>query len=274
MRVFSFGGGVQSTAALVLAAQGDLEVDAFLFANVGEDSENPDTLCYVRDVAMPYATNHGLHIEELHYRRRDGSIQTLYGKLTTPNSRTIGIPVYLGDRGVPARRNCTTDFKIKRVASWCYQHGARKTKPATVMLGISLDEFQRMRSESGFAYTRLGYPLIERRISRAECHRIITAAGLPTPPKSSCWFCPYHSVSAWRRLHSEHPALFAKAVDLEVMLTDRAKVIHAHRKNYQGERERIWFSSTHKPLPMLIGSADQPTLISDYDACDSGYCFA
>jgi 3'-phosphoadenosine 5'-phosphosulfate sulfotransferase (PAPS reductase)/FAD synthetase len=48
IRVFSYGGGVQSTAALVLAAQGVIDYHTFLFANVGEDSENPDTLAYVR----------------------------------------------------------------------------------------------------------------------------------------------------------------------------------------------------------------------------------
>lgn len=41
LRVFSFGGGVQSTAALVLAAQGEIDFTAFIFANVGADSEHP-----------------------------------------------------------------------------------------------------------------------------------------------------------------------------------------------------------------------------------------
>ncbi|WP_254897837.1 hypothetical protein [Kitasatospora sp. NA04385] len=35
IRSFSFGGGVQSTAALVLAAQGRIDYRTFLFANVG-----------------------------------------------------------------------------------------------------------------------------------------------------------------------------------------------------------------------------------------------
>lgn len=43
LTVFSYGGGVQSNAALVLAAQGKLDCKTFLFANVGDDSENPAT---------------------------------------------------------------------------------------------------------------------------------------------------------------------------------------------------------------------------------------
>lgn len=78
MWVFSFGGGVQSTAALMLAARGELEVDAFLFAHVGDDSENPATLRNVHEVAMPYAATHGLALIELQRRRKTGQVETLY----------------------------------------------------------------------------------------------------------------------------------------------------------------------------------------------------
>ena len=60
MNVFSFGGGVQSTAALVLAARRELRAEVFIFADVGEDSENPDTIAYMREVALPYADRHGV----------------------------------------------------------------------------------------------------------------------------------------------------------------------------------------------------------------------
>jgi hypothetical protein len=39
-RVVSYGGGVQSNALLVLAAQGRIDYRTFLFANVGDDSEH------------------------------------------------------------------------------------------------------------------------------------------------------------------------------------------------------------------------------------------
>lgn len=55
LRTFSYGGGVQSTAALVLPAQARIDFPVFLFSNVGDDSEHPDTLRYVEDVAKPYA---------------------------------------------------------------------------------------------------------------------------------------------------------------------------------------------------------------------------
>ncbi len=49
LRVCSYGGGVQPTALLVLAAQGTIDYRTFLFCNVGDDSEHPATLCYVRE---------------------------------------------------------------------------------------------------------------------------------------------------------------------------------------------------------------------------------
>ena len=70
MEIFSFGGGIQSMAALILAAQGQLTISTFLFANVGDDSEHPATLRYVHDVAMPYAAQHGIDLIELHRVRR------------------------------------------------------------------------------------------------------------------------------------------------------------------------------------------------------------
>ena len=47
LRTVSYGGGVQSTALLVLAAQRQIDYSIFLFANVGDDSENPATLRYL-----------------------------------------------------------------------------------------------------------------------------------------------------------------------------------------------------------------------------------
>ena len=44
VNVFSFGGGVQSMACLVLAAQKKIDASLFLFANTGDDAENQGRL--------------------------------------------------------------------------------------------------------------------------------------------------------------------------------------------------------------------------------------
>ena len=88
LKAFSFGGGIQSMAALVLAARGMIDYKIFLFANTGDDSENPDTLKYVREVAVPFAARHGLHLLEI---RRPS--ETLYQHIMRPGNRFAGIPM-------------------------------------------------------------------------------------------------------------------------------------------------------------------------------------
>jgi hypothetical protein len=80
----SYGGGHQSTALLVLAAREVIPTRTFLFCNVGDDSEHPGTLEYVREVAAPYAAFHGLDLHTLTRQRRDGTEETLMGRLLNP----------------------------------------------------------------------------------------------------------------------------------------------------------------------------------------------
>ena len=59
------------------------------------------------------------------------------------------------------------------------------------------------------------YPLIDRKLKRADCIRVIQDAGLPVPVKSGCFFCPFNSQERWKWLYEEHPDLFGRAVALE-----------------------------------------------------------
>jgi len=138
LRAIAYGGGVQSTCLLVLAAQRRIDFEVFLFANVGDDSEDPATLDYLRRYAMPYAAAHGIQLHELHRVRRDGSVETLYGRLTRPGSRSLPIPVRMSG-GAPGTRACTADFKVRLLGRWLKQHGATAATPATIGIGISLD---------------------------------------------------------------------------------------------------------------------------------------
>jgi hypothetical protein len=262
LRCFSYGGGVQSTAALVLAAQGKIDFPIFLFSNVGDDSEHPATLAYVRDVAMPFAEGHKIELRELRHIRRDGEEETLYKKLTRPSSRSTGIPIFLEGSGAPGRRSCTVDFKIRRIRKELRRRGARAENPAVVGLGISLDEFQRMRSASGFDDQILEYPLIDLRLTRQDCINIISRAGLPVPPKSSCWFCPFHRISVWQKLKRETPELFDRAVALEQTLSDRSARVLG--------RGRVFLNRKLQPLDQVVG--DQADMFDSDDACESGFC--
>ncbi len=259
LTIFSFGGGVQSTAALCLAAQGQVPYRTFVFANVGHDSEHPATLAYLRDVAHPYAEAHGLTLVEIERRRRPHSAPTLLQEVLS-SPRSIPIPVRMAN-GAPGNRLCTVKYKIRAVAAWTKRHGATAACPATVGLGISLDEWHR-QNPSRIAHQRHAYPLLALRLTRQDCVQVIARAGLPVPPKSACWFCPMHGVKDWQRLARETPELFAQAAALERLLQERRT---------QLGKDAVWLSRTRQPLA-LIGVTPGPVQAELDLTCDSNFC--
>lgn len=118
VRVFSYGAGRQSTACLVLGAQGLLHYDYWVFCNVGQDSENPKVLDYFHNVTLPYAKEHGINLIEIHKLHKDKSINTIYQTLTNPKLRSIGIPVRMSPSGAPSQRSCTVEYKIRLCERW------------------------------------------------------------------------------------------------------------------------------------------------------------
>jgi hypothetical protein len=267
LTTISYGGGVQSTAMLVLAAQGRLgyDIDAALFANVGDDSEHPATTAYVRDVATPWAAERGLPVHTLDRVKRDGTVETLMGRLMKEGSRSLPIPIRMSN-GAPGNRSCTADFKIKVVGKWLKANGASKDNPATVCIGISTDEIQRVSNKRAMPYERPVYPLIELGLDRTACQRVISDAGLQVPGKSSCFFCPFHRPQMWAEMRRDEPELFFKAADLEATL---------NRRRDELGKDHVWLTRFNRPLAEAIGEAQDmlPIFAPDVETCDEGYCW-
>lgn len=268
LRTFSNGGGVQSTAALVLSAQRRIDFPVHLWSNVGDDSEHPATLAYVEDVIKPYAKANGIEFIELNRRTRDGEKETLLGRLEKEGTRSIGIPVRMSN-GAPGNRQCTQDFKLRVLAKWHKAHGATKEDPAIVGIGFSTDEVSRIGNARPRDAEVVTYPLIDLGYSRADCYRIIADAGLPKAPKSSCWFCPMHRPATWSEMRRDEPALFKKSVELEALLNERRDMLG---------KDQVYFTRFAKPLDQAIGEAQTPLFEGDgpageFEECDEGVCF-
>ena len=269
VRFISYGGGVQSTALVVLAALGKIEpVRAALFSNVGDDSEHPATNRYVRDVMIPWAAERGVDVIELHRTLKNGERQTLWQRMMDYEGDKLRepIPVY-GYSGAPLSRSCTADHKIKVLGKYIKAHATKEELPADVLIGISVDEIQRANRGKDETWERRQYPLLDLNMTRIDCVKVIEEAGLPVPPKSSCFFCPFHSNLAWSELRRDEPALFAKAVELENKLIARRAA-----RNEQP----VFLTRKGKPLADAIGEAG-PTLFMDgtfnEGKCDEGYCW-
>ena len=223
--VYSYGGGVQSTAMLVLAAQGYLPAGPFLFANVGDDSEHPGTVEYVRNVAFEYAARHGLDVHEL--ERAPGD--TIWGRIMAPGSYDVPIPMRGSDTGAPGARSCTANYKIDVVSRWVRDAGATPDQPVHVGIGISTDEIERAnaakrsndREQAWYPLLTLEHRLAPRGANRDQCAAIIADAGLPVPPKSSCYFCPFHKPTTWNDMARDEPDLFERAALLEDTVNER-----------------------------------------------------
>jgi hypothetical protein len=261
LRAFSFGGGVQSTAALVLAAEGRIDFPLFLFANVGADSENPATLEYVESIAKPYAMLKGVTLVEVQKRQRNGEPDTIRTWLDR-TEKSIGIPMRMAN-GAPGNRSCTEQFKINVINKELKRRGASAENPAVLGMGISMDEWERMRSDSGAAYKTLAYPLIDLGLNRQDCVRAIEQAGLPVPPKSSCYFCPFKRTGDWQKMRRDDPGLFALSVALEEQMNARRMALG---------RDAVYLSSRAIPLVRVVGDHDQLDLFEG-ESCDiAGYC--
>ncbi|MGW0012560.1 phosphoadenosine phosphosulfate reductase [Streptomyces tendae] len=264
IRSISFGGGVQSTALLVLAAQRRIDFPLFLMANVGDDSENPATIRYVDEYARPFAAEHGIDLVVLDRVKRDGTVETLMGRLTREGTRSLPIPVRMSN-GAPGTRSCTADFKIKVIAKELKRRGATVENPATIGIGISVDEIHRANNRRTEPHEQIVYPLLDLGLRRIDCARVIREAGLPVPPKSSCWFCPFHRPETWHDQRRDEPELFEKSCQLEELLNKRRDELG---------KDHVYLTRFGRPLREAIpDGVDVLPMFDEADGlCDSGWC--
>lgn len=147
-------------------------------------------------------------------------------------------------RGGMLWRQCTKEYKIipiqQKVRALMKESGAKQVQQ---FIGISLDEAHRMKY-SGVKYIKNVYPLIDLRMSRWDCLRWIENAGLPQPPKSACWHCPYRSNHQWRAMKQNDPESFALAVQFD----NAVRAAKATKINGAGITGEVFVWRGMKPL--------------------------
>jgi hypothetical protein len=133
-------------------------------------------------------------------------------------------------------------------------------------LGISFDEFTRAK-DSGVGYITHRFPLLEMRWDRQDCLDWLKRAGLPSPGKSSCVFCPFLNKAAWADMRAEGGADWDKAVEVDASI---------RTIRMPGE---LFVHSKRVPLMDAVVpevASNQMELLSSDDMeaeCDSGHCF-
>jgi hypothetical protein len=110
------------------------------------------------------------------------------------------------------KRQCTSNWKVRPVRRWLQAN--RGGERVEQWLGISLDEFQRMKP-SNVKYIENVWPLVDLRMTRHDCKLWLDAHGIDIPPRSACVFCPFHSRNEWRDIRDNAPEDWQKAIAVD-----------------------------------------------------------
>lgn len=259
--VLNLGAGVQSSALALMAAKGEIGPmpDFAVFADTQAEPQSVYDWLDWLEGELPFpvyrVTKGDLTADSLEVRTRKTD-----GPRSKAGDETLRrlIPLFgimpNGERTAAIGRKCTSDYKvapiIKEIRRLCSIKRGQKDVAVTQWIGISLDEMQRMK-ESSHKWTQHRWPLIERRLTRAACLAWMKGNGYPEPPRSACYYCPFHSDSEWRRLRDDDPDYFNKAIHFDQEI----------RKKYQQHDPtmlmQVYLHNSCKPLSEIDFDNDE-----------------
>lgn len=182
----SFGGGVNSTALMLLLTDRGEEFETIFVNHGGDYPETYNYVDYLRDI--------GFEINEI--------VPDVEGYHT--------IYEYSIDKQIlPSFRYrwCTDKFKIRSINNYI-------DTPCTMFIGFDYGELKRSLKNKSGKITNI-FPLIDAKMDRNACVDLIKGHGLDIPPKSGCYFCPFMHKLEIRELFLNHRELYDKALKME-----------------------------------------------------------
>lgn len=227
LHIISLGAGVQSSTMALMAAHGEITPmpDCAIFADTGAEPNSVYEWLDWLETKLPFPLHRvqkgNLSVDELRVVRSRKS-----GKLYLKQS----IPAFVlspeGKKGLLGRK-CTSDYKIIPIQQLVRKltginRQGKGVVGAVMSIGISTDEAHRMKP-SRVDYIENTWPLIDAKMSRADCLQWMRDKGYPEPPRSACRFCPFHSDEEWLRLKTDEPEEFALVETFEKELQAAAR---------------------------------------------------
>lgn len=182
----SFGGGVNSTALMLLLLDEGIEFEAVY---VDPGTEKPETYDY-----LEYLQGQGYKFTWI--KPVVEGENNLYDYLM---KWKILPSVFV--------RCCTAKFKTGPFYDYI-------DTPSVVYIGYDFGErrYRHLSDKDGIEYK---FTLIKRMITRDGCKQIIKEHGLEIPIKSGCWLCPFQNKTSWLNLRNSWPTLYRMAMMLE-----------------------------------------------------------
>jgi hypothetical protein len=243
-KVWSSGGGVQSTAIAALIVRGVIpKPDLCVIADTGYEAST--TWEYMNSVTAPALEKVGITL----HRVKSEQYRTV-GMYSSKGA--ILIPAFTTDTGKVGKlpTYCSNEWKGRVIQRFVKTQ--TDAKSFSFVMGMSMDELKRVKQITGkWEYE---YPLIKLRMNRQDCLCLVDKMGWPEPPRSSCWLCPNRGTAEWQYLKDTSPQDFRQAVDFELAM--------------QEKDEDLWLTQSEKPLSELVSAAGMFT-----GRCDSGFCF-
>jgi len=249
----SYGGGTPSLALIILNIRGEIKpltnknkVEEILFADTGW--ERTDTMQQMYEIKK-YVESHNYNFKIV--QSKEGSLEHFLLK-KAPKNEFLPIPYHSKDKGI-AQRQCTSRFKITPINQYITKKYGRVSKIA--QLGIHYDEFYRVKDAKNKKDINR-FPLVDLKLKRNDCIKIVAEEGLPMPPKSACVGCPYLPASRFIELNYENPDDFKRAEKIDNLMNKYGK----------------YLSNQKIPLSSLKNQSVFPEILDD-SSCESGYCF-
>ena len=252
--IISLGAGVQSSTMALMASVGEIEPmpDCAIFADTMWEPDSVYEWLKWLEPQLAFPIYKVVHKEGLKKSQWQENLELRGAK--KDHKTNIQIPVHTVDRGSQKKgmvnRICTADYKILPVLKKTKELlGLKKGSrlPTEIMvvswIGISKDEIFRMK-ESRQKFVKHRWPLIEKNMTRLQCLEWMAKNKFPTPPRSSCIICPFHSNDEWRRLSKKE---FEEACQFDDFIRERGGMrgtLHLHRSGLP--LRKVDLSDPHK----------------------------
>jgi len=227
----SYGGGVNSTAMAVAFVERGLPIDIICFSDTG--GERPETYEYIERFSDWLEERGYPPVVCLEYTDKNGDRLTLeencLRKETLP-SLAFGY------------KKCSNRFKIQSLdkyhnnhksAQECWDRGYKVIK----LLGYDAGEGRRVDwakdEDDKYEYA---FPLFHLGLNRRGCKELIEEAGLPSPGKSACFFCPSTKKHEIKALANDHPDLMQRAIEMEENAMDNLDTVQGLGRSFSWKK--------------------------------------
>jgi hypothetical protein len=272
LRVLSLGAGVQSTTVALMIEKGEIpKVDCAIFADVkAEPQEVYKHLDWLKtELSYPLYVVSWRDLKKDILDASKGKYKGFTAPFFTKNTSN-------NEKGM-LRRQCTADYKIKPVIKKIrellgYKKGDRVQKDTKVelLMGISIDEVQRMKTNR-MKYIENQYPLIDKYISRKDCLNWIKKNNYPTPPRSACTFCPFHSNLEWHKIKTSNPKEWEEVIKLDKAIRTQERF----KKKNKGSgtlKDELYLHRSCKPIDEINFLNENENQLNLFINECEGYC--